>query len=113
MADVSSAIVKLKGGEDSHFQKAMKTALGAKQQDTAEPDRRGGRGTIEPTPTAQSLGMPSAVSRAKRQQQQQNPNKDWSNSSNRINMGAPVYMKVRAEGDLAPAAERVVSSIAC
>lgn len=38
---------------------------------------------------ARKLGMPSAM-----KQQQRGPNKDWSNSSNRINMGAPVMMKV-------------------
>ena len=62
-------------------------------------DARGGHGNLNeptgPTQMARNLGMPSAM----KQQQQRGGNKDWSSSSNRINMGAPVYMKVSREGD--------------
>lgn len=44
---------------------------------------------------ARKLGMPSAM-----KQQQRGPNKDWANSSNRINMGAPVMMKVNLTSSL-------------
>ena len=52
-------------------------------------DSRGGHGT---------LNEPQAARPAPRQQlQQRGPTKDWSASSNRINMGAPVMMKVRSD----------------
>ena len=77
-------------------QRVMNKALGGKNQPSESlVDNRGGRGTIEPTQVARNLGMPSALKHQQQQQQRAGMNKDWSSSSNRINLGAPVYMQVR------------------
>jgi hypothetical protein len=91
MADISSAIKQIKGGGDSHHAQAMKKALGAKTAETQEVDKRGGRGTIEPTQTARSLGMPSAAKKRPPQQ----AGGDWSRNGGTMSVGAPVYIKVR------------------
>jgi thiol-disulfide isomerase/thioredoxin len=49
-----------------------------------------------PTPLAERLGMPSAVAASMQKGKQ---SKDWSSSSNRINMGAPVYIKGKSYRD--------------
>lgn len=91
-------MIKLKGDGESMAQRVMNKALGGKNASTAPlVDSRGGHGTLnEPTQTARNLGMPSAQ---RQPQQQRGPNKDWSASSNRINMGAPVMMKSRTNVD--------------
>jgi len=78
-------------------QRVMNKALGGSNAST-EPlvDKRGGRGTLqEPTQLARNLGMPSASSRPR----VGGANKDWSASSNRISMGAPVYMQSKTRVD--------------
>lgn len=88
-------MIKLKGDGESMAQRVMQKALGGGASSSSDGvvDKRGGRGTIEqPTQLARNLGMPSAL---KPQNQNRGPNKDWSAASNRINLGAPVYMQVR------------------
>lgn len=89
-------MIKLKGDGESMAQRVMNKALGGGRSGPAEPvvDKRGGRGTIEPSQTARSMGFPSA-----QKQQKDGLNKDWSASSSRINMGAPVYMKSKTSVD--------------
>jgi thiol-disulfide isomerase/thioredoxin len=48
-----------------------------------------------PTPLASRLGMPSAM----KGMEGQKGKKDWSDTSNRINLGAPVYIKGKSHRD--------------
>lgn len=89
-------MIKLKGDGESMAQRVMNKALGGGHSQANEPvvDKRGGRGTIEPSQTARNMGFPSAMKK-----QKDGLNKDWSASSSRINMGAPVYMKSKTSVD--------------
>jgi len=97
-------MIKLKGDGESMAQRVMNKALGGKNASTAPlVDARGGHGNLnEPSEVARNLGMPSAMRKQQHLQQQQQRgggNKDWSASSNRINMGAPVYMQSKTNVD--------------
>jgi len=89
-------MIKLKGDGESMAQRVMNKALGGKTPSNAIVDNRGGHGDLnEPTQMARNLGMPSAM----KQQQRAGQGKDWSNQSNRINMGGTVYMKSKTNVD--------------
>lgn len=93
-------MIKLKGGDSSESQRLMQKALGgapvgsrstAQNQQAISSSFGRSRDAEEtgPTPIAKALGMPSAT----RPVNKQGGNVNWAAKENRINLGAPVYMK--------------------